>query len=238
MTATLSDKIKTTVTRIQEVVETHHPAAFSTSLSAEDMVLLDLIKRTDSPVTVFTLDTGRLPRQTYDLLDAVQKRYDGGVRVFTPCHTELEQLVSEQGVNAFYRSVESRKACCDVRKVRPLRRALDGNKLWLTGLRWAQSAATRSQLDWLTWDDSYQLYKFNPMLDWTTDEVFGYVKEFSILNNALYEEGYTSIGCDPCTRAIKEGEDERAGRWWWESPDSKECGLHIDHQGRLVRSTT
>jgi phosphoadenosine phosphosulfate reductase len=93
-------------------------------------------------------------------------------------------------------------------------------------------------LDWLTWDDSYQLYKFNPMLDWTTEEVFGYVKEFSILNNALYEEGYTSIGCDPCTRAIKEGEDERAGRWWWESPDSKECGLHIDQQGRLVRSTT
>ena len=238
MTTTLANKIKTTVTRIQEVVETHHPATFSTSLSAEDMVLLDLIKRTDSPVTVFTLDTGRLPRQTYDLLDAVQKRYDGGVRVFTPRHTELEQLVSEQGVNAFYRSVESRKACCDVRKVRPLRRALDGNKLWLTGLRWAQSVATRSQLDWLTWDDSYQLYKFNPMLDWTTEEVFGYVKEFSILNNALYDEGYTSIGCDPCTRAIKEGEDERAGRWWWESPDSKECGLHIDQQGRLVRSTT
>ena len=237
MTTTLANKIKTTVTRIQEVVETHHPATFSTSLSAEDMVLLDLIKRTDSPVTVFTLDTGRLPRQTYDLLDAVQKRYDGGVRVFTPRHTELEQLVSEQGVNAFYRSVESRKACCDVRKVRPLRRALDGNKLWLTGLRWAQSTATRSQLDWLTWDDSYQLYKFNPMLDWTTEEVFGYVKEFSILNNALYDEGYTSIGCDPCTRAIKEGEDERAGRWWWESPDSKECGLHIDQQGRLVRST-
>lgn len=237
MTATLSDKIKTTVTRIQEVVETHHPAAFSTSLSAEDMVLLDLIKRAGSPVTVFTLDTGRLPRQTYDLLDAVQKQYEGGVRVFTPRHAELEQLVSEQGVNAFYRSVESRKACCDVRKVRPLRRALDGNKLWLTGLRWAQSTATRSQLDWLTWDDSYQLYKFNPMLDWTTEEVFGYVKEFSILNNALYDEGYTSIGCDPCTRAIKEGEDERAGRWWWESPDSKECGLHIDHQGRLVRST-
>ena len=152
MTATLSDKIKTTVTRIQEVVETHHPAAFSTSLSAEDMVLLDLIKRAGSPVTVFTLDTGRLPRQTYDLLDAVQKQYEGGVRVFTPPHAELEQLVSEQGVNAFYRSVESRKACCDVRKVRPLRRALDGNKLWLTGLRWAQSAATRSQLDWLTWD--------------------------------------------------------------------------------------
>ena len=238
MTTTLANKIKTTVTRIQEVVEIHHPATFSTSLSAEDMVLLDLIKRTESPVTVFTLDTGRLPRQTYDLLDAVQKRYDGGVRVFTPRHTELEQLVSEQGVNAFYRSVESRKACCDVRKVRPLRRALDGNKLWLTGLRWAQSAATRSHLDWLTWDDSYQLYKFNPMLDWTTEEVFGYVKEFSILNNALYEEGYTSIGCDPCTRAIKEGEDERSGRWWWESPDSKECGLHIDQQGRLVRSTT
>ena len=238
MTTTLANKIKTTVTRIQEVVETHHPATFSTSLSAEDMVLLDLIKRTDSPVTVFTLDTGRLPRQTYDLLDAVQKRYDGGVRVFTPRHTELEQLVSEQGVNAFYRSVESRKACCDVRKVRPLRRALDGNKLWLTGLRWAQSDATRSQLNWLTWDESHQLYKFNPMLDWTTEEVFGYVKEFSILNNALYEEGYTSIGCDPCTRAIKEGEDERAGRWWWESPDSKECGLHIDQQGRLVRSTT
>lgn len=202
------------------------PATFASSLGAEDMVLTDLIVKSGLPIEIFSLDTGRLPLETYDLMAAVQQHYGLKLKVFFPQGTAVETLVRTHGINAFYESVDQRKACCHVRKVEPLQRALAGRKAWITGLR-AQQATTRSGLPVRAFDAGNGLEKFNPLHDWTEKEVWAYIQHHAVPYNALHDRFYPSIGCAPCTRAISLGEDVRAGRWWWENPESKECGLHV-----------
>ena len=210
---------------LAEVQERYAPAAFGTSFGAEDMVLLDLIARSAPRIEVFTLDTGRLPEETYSLMQLVRKRYRVKVKVFYPDASKVEEYVRVNGINGFYESIAQRKGCCHVRKVEPLARALQGKKAWVTGLRREQSAA-RSQLPLSEPDPVHGLTKFNPLAEWSLAEVWGYLRQFQVPCNALHDRGYPSIGCAPCTRAIKPGEDIRAGRWWWENTGAKECGLH------------
>jgi phosphoadenosine phosphosulfate reductase len=221
--------------RMLDAVVTHSPAAFACSFGAEDMVVLDLLHRLRLPVEVFTLDTGRLHQETYDLIDRARQTYPLPIRVMSPDPAELEAFVVEHGVNAFYTSVELRKRCCGIRKLGPLRRALEGKALWITGLRREQSV-TRTAVAVLEHDRANGLMKLNPLADWTDADVWRYVRHHDVPTNALHEQGYPSIGCAPCTRTVQPGEDPRAGRWWWEQPASRECGLHLDAQGRLVRS--
>ena len=200
-------------------------AAFSTSFGAEDMVVLDLISRNEPGIVPFTLDTGRLPEETYRLMQQVEARYGRCVEVYFPDAVAVQDLVATQGINGFYDSVDKRKACCAVRKTAPLARALAGRAAWVTGLRTAQSV-TRAALASREWHAGYLLTKFNPLHDWSESEVWDYLRAFDVPVNALHARGYPSIGCAPCTRAITVGEDSRAGRWWWEHADTKECGLH------------
>lgn len=200
-------------------------AVFSTSFGAEDMVVLDLIRRKNLPIAPFTLDTGRLPEETYRLMQQVEARYGHCVDVIFPDAEAVRHLVAAQGINGFYDGVDKRKACCAVRKTEPLARALGGKSAWVTGLRAAQSV-TRAHLAPREWDNGYLLTKFSPLHDWTEAEVWEYLRAFDVPTNELHARGYPSIGCAPCTRAITVGEDIRAGRWWWELPESKECGLH------------
>jgi phosphoadenosine phosphosulfate reductase len=202
------------------------PATFANSLGAEDMVLTDLIVRNKLPIEIFSLDTGRLPAETYDLMATVDRHYGLKLKVYFPLAEEVESFVRHHGINAFYESVTLRKACCYARKVEPLKRALAGKRAWITGLR-AQQASTRSSLPVQEYDEGNGLEKFNPLADWSEREIWTYLKQHGVPWNALHEKFYPSIGCAPCTRAISPGEDIRAGRWWWESPESKECGLHV-----------
>jgi phosphoadenosine phosphosulfate reductase len=198
---------------------------FSTSFSYEDQVILDIISRS-APVQIFTLDTGRLFPETYTTWTRTLEQYDISIHAYYPNEAELKQFVTSYGPNAFYESVELRKNCCAIRKVQPLKSALEGNAVWVTGLR-AQHSANRNDLEVLEWDEANQVIKYNPLLDWTTEQVRNYIDEHNIPYNALHDRGYVSIGCAPCTRAIKPGEDFRAGRWWWEDESKKECGLHV-----------
>ncbi|HRP22498.1 MAG TPA: phosphoadenylyl-sulfate reductase [Thauera sp.] len=200
--------------------------AFANSFGAEDMVLTDLILANALPIEVFSLDTGRLPAETYTLIGEVERRYATKLKIYFPDATAVETLVRSHGINAFYDSVELRKACCGVRKMEPLRRALAGKKAWITGLRAAQSI-TRAGLPLREFDSANGLQKLNPLSDWTEAEVWAYIRINEVPYNALHDQFYPSIGCAPCTRAIAVGEDVRAGRWWWENPESKECGLHV-----------
>ena len=211
--------------RLRWIAE-HFPgrAAFSTSLGQEDQVITDAIWRQDLPIRVFTLDTGRLFQETYELLDATRAKYGRAIEVFFPDTHAVELLVGAKGHHSFRESVPARKECCDVRKVHPLRRALQGVDLWITGLRREQSA-NRLAMRILDWDDGYRLLKCNPLIDWTYDEVLAYLADHDVPDNPLHRQGFVSIGCAPCTRAIAPGEDPRAGRWWWEE-SKKECGLH------------
>lgn len=199
---------------------------FANSFGAEDMVLTDLILSQALPIEVFSLDTGRLPAETYSLMGKVEQRYDAKLKVFFPDATAVETLVRSHGINPFYESVELRKACCGVRKMEPLRRALAGKKAWVTGLRAAQSV-TRSALPLREVDLANGLAKLNPLSDWSETEVWAYIRINELPYNALHDQFYPSIGCAPCTRAVALGENVRAGRWWWEDPASKECGLHV-----------
>jgi len=201
------------------------PAAFSTSFGAEDMVVLDLIRRHDLAIDAFTIDTGRLPEETYALMQQVEQRYGRCFETFYPDAEALQTLVRERGINGFYASIENRKSCCGVRKVEPLKRALACRHAWVTGLR-ARQAESRAQLAVRAWDDALRIEKFNPLHDWTEQQVWDYIRGRDVPYNALHDRHYPSIGCAPCTRAIAQGEDVRAGRWWWENPDSRECGLH------------
>jgi len=202
------------------------PAAFSTSFGAEDMVVLDLIRCHRIPIDVFTLDTGRLPEETYALMQQVEQTYGRCFQTFYPEPGGVQALVRERGINGFYASIDNRKACCEVRKVEPLKRALCGRRAWVTGLR-AQQAASRAQLAARSRDETFQIEKFNPLHDWTEQQVWEYIREEGVPYNALHDRHYPSIGCAPCTRAIAVGEDVRAGRWWWENPETRECGLHV-----------
>lgn len=201
------------------------PAAFSTSFGAEDMVVLDLIRSHGLEISIFTLDTGRLPEETHALMRRVEARYGRCFATLHPDAAALQALVARDGANGFYDSADKRRACCAVRKVEPLHRALAGKRAWVTGLRAAQSAA-RAHTGGRAHDAEYGLQKFNPLHDWSEVQVWAYLRGHAIPYNALHDRFYPSIGCAPCTRAVAVGEDPRAGRWWWESASAKECGLH------------
>lgn len=197
---------------------------FSSSLGQEDQVLADMLFSNDLPVKIFTIDTGRLFNEAYELLDRTTARYKKKIALYFPPAAEVEQFVQEKGINGFYESVENRKTCCYIRKVIPLNRALEGAKVWITGLR-AEQSDNRQDMPMIEWDESRQLYKFNPLISWTYEQMLAYLKENRVPYNPLHDKGYISIGCAPCTRAIEPGEHPRAGRWWWET-SQKECGLH------------
>lgn len=197
---------------------------FSTSLGQEDQVITQLIADNNLPISIFSLDTGRLFPETLDLLSRTEAKYKQNIKVYYPNTDSVEKLVSDNGINGFYDSVENRKSCCFVRKVEPLRRALFSNDVWITGLR-AEQSQNRSGMKKIEWDEGNQILKYNPLLDWTFDEMTAYISEKNIPYNPLHDKGFISIGCAPCTRAIMKGEDARAGRWWWED-SKKECGLH------------
>jgi phosphoadenosine phosphosulfate reductase len=198
---------------------------FSTSLAWEDQVITDIIFRYDLPIRVFTLDTGRLFAETYSVLSATRSHYNKSIAVYFPKSEAVEQLVSTKGPMSFYDSIENRKECCWIRKVEPLNRALEGVDVWITGLRSEQSE-NRSEIALQEWDETRGIYKFQPLFDWSLEEVRTYLRAYQVPVNVLQDRGYVSLGCQPCTRAIKEGESFRSGRWWWEENSSKECGLH------------
>lgn len=197
---------------------------FSTSLGEEDQVITDVIFRNQIPVRVFTIDTGRMFPETYDLLDKTIAQYKKSIQVYFPEASDVEEYVQQNGINAFYESVENRKTCCHIRKVKPLNRALHGSRVWITGLR-AEQSSNRMDMRMIEWDEQKELYKFNPLIHWSYEEVKKHINQFFVPVNSLHQKGFTSIGCAPCTRAVAEGEDPRAGRWWWET-SQKECGLH------------
>lgn len=200
--------------------------SFANSFGAEDMVLTDIILKNQLPIEIFSLDTGRLPTETYDLMAETEAHYNTKLNIYFPQPTTVEFYVKKNGINAFYESIELRKDCCHMRKVEPLQRALKGKVAWVTGMRAAQ-ATTRTSLPVREFDEGNQLEKFNPLSDWTEQEVWAYIRLHQVPYNSLHDQFYPSIGCAPCTRAIAVGEDVRAGRWWWEDPTSKECGLHV-----------
>ena len=198
---------------------------FSTSLGYEDQVVSHIIFSNNLPIDVFTIDTGRLFKETYYVLNSTFERFQTPIKVFYPQTEALEKMVSNKGPLSFYESIDNRKECCFIRKVEPLKRALKGKKIWITGIR-AEQSGNRQDMPLLEWDEGNQITKFHPILHWTLDEVKAYIRKHNIPYNPLHDRGFVSIGCAPCTRAIKEGEDFRAGRWWWEQNDKKECGLH------------
>ena len=199
---------------------------FSTSFGLEDQVITHLILDNHIPISIFTLDTGRLFNETYSVWESTDERYNTHILPYYPKTTDIEEYVHKNGPLSFYRSVELRKECCHIRKVEPLKRALAGNKVWITGLR-AEQSPHREQMPMVEWDESNQIIKVHLLLHWKTDQVMAFLRSRGIPYNPLHDKGYPSIGCAPCTRAIKEGEDFRAGRWWWEHKSNKECGLHI-----------
>ena len=201
--------------------------ALASSFGAEDVVLIDMLAGLSREARVFTLDTGRLPQETYDLMDRVRERYGLEIEIFFPAAEAVEAMVRRHGPNLFYRSVELRKLCCGVRKVEPLARALAGLEAWMTGLR-REQAPTRQSIARVEWDAAHGLLKLNPLADWSWDDVWTYIRRHDVPYNALHDRGYPSIGCACCTRAVAPGEDPRAGRWWWEADrGGKECGLHV-----------
>jgi phosphoadenosine phosphosulfate reductase len=222
----VDEKIQSVVNTLIRIQNEYGPAAFANSLGAEDMVLTDLILKHAPKIEIFTLDTGRLPAETYDLIRAIKDHYQFNVRVYFPDAAAVEAYVNQNGPNAFYESLDLRKSCCHIRKVEPLRRALKGKKAWITGMR-REQAASRQNLAESEFDADNGLQKFNPLIDWTEKEVWNYIRANKIPYNALHDKFYPSIGCAPCTRSVTPGEDVRAGRWWWEQENGKECGLHV-----------
>lgn len=197
---------------------------FSSSLGQEDQVITDLICRNKIGIEIFTLDTGRLFYETYELMERTNARYKIKLKIYFPDAAEVEAFVTEKGINSFFESVENRKECCYIRKVKPLNRALQDTDVWITGLR-AEQSENRKSVSMIQWDDQRQLYKFNPLIKWSYEDMISYIGEHDVPCNPLHEKGFLSIGCAPCTRAVLPGEDARAGRWWWEQ-SKKECGLH------------
>ncbi|WP_394841273.1 phosphoadenylyl-sulfate reductase [Pendulispora brunnea] len=218
-------KIDNAIALLKRIETDFSPAAFANSLGAEDMVLTDLIAKAAPTIESFSLDTGRLPEETHKLMRKLSERYPLPIRVYFPDSRDVEADLAAHGFNGFYDSVEARKACCHARKVLPLKRALTDKKAWITGLRRDQ-APTRADLAEQQDDVENGLVKFNPLIDWSETDVWNYIREHNVPYNKLHDRSYPSIGCAPCTRAIASGEDIRAGRWWWERPDQKECGLH------------
>ncbi len=227
----LNSRIKTAEETLQWASDNLHPkVAKASSFGAEDSVIIDIMIKINPKFRFFTLDTGRLPQETYDIMDVVRKKYNISIEVLFPDAKEVEDMVREKGVNLFYESVENRKLCCEIRKVHPINKMLSTLDGWITGLRHDQTKtrenATIFQLDHGHGD----ILKINPIMDWTWEQIQEYIKKNNLPQNSLLAKGYPSVGCEPCTRPIKPGEDLRAGRWWWEEGGNKECGLHIDHK--------
>ena len=230
----MQQKIDNVIAVLQQAVSDYSPVCFANSLGAEDMVLTDLIAKYQPGIEMFSLDTGRLPQDTYNLMQEVSERYPIPLKVYFPDSAAVERYVAQNGVNGFYNSVDSRKSCCFARKVEPLRRALRGKRAWITGLRRDQ-AVTRGSLEVSSFDADFGLQKFNPLLEWSNKDVWAYIRQNDVPYNKLHDQFYPSLGCAPCTRSITPGEDIRAGRWWWEDPANKECGLHVS-KGSLQAS--
>lgn len=197
----------------------------SSSLGAEDQVLTDMVVKIEPETRIFTLDTGRLFYETYELIEKTCLRYKIKIEVYSPNQDQVEAMVVQKGINLFYQSVENRKECCHIRKIIPLKRAFSGSSVWICGLRREQSV-TRTDNEMIEWDESNGMIKLNPLIDWTEKQIWDYIKQNNVPYNALHDKGFPSIGCQPCTREVFPGEDIRAGRWWWENANSKECGLH------------
>jgi phosphoadenosine phosphosulfate reductase len=233
MSVELDNLVAATRATLDKIAAEFAPAVFASSLAAEDMVLTDLILRNRLDIGIFTLETGRLHAETLGMLDKIKTTYDYAVTPYRPEPAAIDAYVKQNGLNAFYDSVDMRKECCRIRKIEPLKRALAGNKSWVTGQRRAQSV-TRAELHVQEEDAAHGMTKFNPLADWSEQDVWDYIHANNVPYNPLHDQRYPSIGCEPCTRAISPGEDVRAGRWWWENPDSKECGLHVV-DGKLIR---
>ncbi|MCX6231577.1 MAG: phosphoadenylyl-sulfate reductase [Bacteroidetes bacterium] len=200
--------------------------ALASSMGAEDQVLTAMIAGIDKSCRIFTLDTGRVFPETYSTIEKTRMQYGIDIDIFFPDTLAIENMVNEKGINLFYESIENRKLCCHVRKLEPLKRAFKGLEVWICGLRKEQSV-TRTAINMIEWDEGNQLIKINPLINWTEAKVWDYIRRNAVPYNKLHDNGFPSIGCQPCTRAVKAGEDLRAGRWWWENPESKECGLHV-----------
>ncbi len=209
--------------------------ALASSLGVEDQVLTDLLLKINPQIQIFTLDTGRLAQETYEVIERTNEKYHFKIELVFPDNKKVEALVNEYGPDLFYKSVENRRKCCYVRKVEPLKKKLATLKAWVCGLR-KEQGMTRSDVKQIEWDENFNLVKLNPLVNWTEEDVWQYIKNNNVPYNKLHDQGYPSIGCAPCTRAINAGEDIRAGRWWWEMPEQKECGLHIK-TGKLIENT-
>jgi phosphoadenosine phosphosulfate reductase len=207
-------------------------SVFSTSFSLEDQVITDMLIKNELPVEIFTLDTGRLFPETYSTWTQTLEKYNNRVIAYYPDAAALQEFVEQKGPNSFYESAENRKSCCHIRKVEPLQRALKGKKLWITGIR-SEHSPNRHDMQPVEWDGVNQVLKYHPLLHWTTEQIKEYISQNNIPYNPLHDKGFVSIGCAPCTRAIKPGEDFRAGRWWWEDSSKKECGLHVHEQAAV-----
>lgn len=220
----LQRKVDTARALLAQAAQDFGNVAYANSLGAEAIVLTDLIWSSNLPIDIFSIDTGRLHPETYALLDRIQRRYGKRVDLFHPDNARVAAYVRQHGLNGFYNGLEQRLSCCEIRKVEPFRRAIAGRKAWVTGVRREQSS-TRAQGAAIEWDLSYGLYKLSPLLDWAHEDVWTYIRAHQLPYNPLHDKNYPSIGCEPCTRSIAPGEDSRAGRWWWENSDSRECGL-------------
>ncbi|TAM06952.1 MAG: phosphoadenylyl-sulfate reductase [Paraburkholderia sp.] len=226
ITPELQAKIERLDALLDSIAARHANVKLASSLAAEDMLLTHAILSRGVKIGIFSLNTGRLHAETLGMIDRVRERYGYEIEQFHPQPDAVDEYVAKHGLNAFYESVELRKRCCEIRKVEPLNRALADVSAWVTGQRREQSV-TRAELHEEEQDNARGIAKFNPLADWSEAEVWAYVRAFDVPENPLHARGYPSIGCEPCTRAVRPGEDSRAGRWWWESRDTKECGLHI-----------
>lgn len=226
----LNESLKTPQEVLRWSLDNLHPRlAMASSFGAEDVVVIDMLIKLNPKARIFTLDTGRLNQETYDVMDEIRKKYNVNIEVMFPDQNEVEQMVRVNGLNLFYDSVGNRKLCCGIRKVHPLNRILSILDGWITGLR-ADQTEIRSNANKIEFDEQHNgIIKINPIIEWTWEQTWDYIKKYDIPYNKLHDKGFPSIGCEPCTRAIKSGEPLRAGRWWWESDSQKECGLHADH---------
>ena len=225
LTLELEQKAAAVREQLSTAVREHGRVVYANSLGAEAMVLTDIIWTHVPEIDIFSIDTGRLHEETYELLEKLERRYKKRLRIVYPDSATVEKLIGVQGINGFYHSMEARLSCCNVRKVEPFKRAVQGYTAWVTGVRREQSA-TRALGQPVEWDSAYGMYKVSPLLEWNEEQIWQYIRARQLPYNSLHDRQFPSIGCSPCTRAVQPGEDRRAGRWWWEQPESRECGLH------------
>jgi phosphoadenosine phosphosulfate reductase len=225
LSKSLRARAQDSISQLQSAVAEFKNVCYANSLGSESVVLTDLIWNAVPQIEIFSIDTGRLYPETYELIERLQKRYGRALRIYYPNAAELESWVGEHGINGFRDSLDQRRGCCRARKVEPFRRAIAGRNAWVTGIRRGQSAS-RALAAPVEWDREYGLHKVSPLLEWSENEIWEYIRKKRLPYNALHDSGFPSIGCAPCTRAVQAGEHERSGRWWWERNDSRECGLH------------